>query len=123
MPVIEQGFVAYYSERAVVPPVGELLLEKGEVHIKYGYIKSDEYDVIKIASGFYGNASLGLPSGNGLMLLFGQQTGEMVSVLLDEAFLTDTRPAIAGAIAAKYLAPKTWNELASWVPGYRRDYN
>ena len=45
----------------MVPPVGELLLEKGEVHIKYGYIKSDEYDVIMIASGFYGNASLGLP--------------------------------------------------------------
>lgn len=106
LPIIEQGFVAYSSERAVVPPVGELLLDKGEVHIKYGYIKGDEYYVIKIASGFYGNASLGLPSGNGLMLLFSQQTGEMVSILLDEAFLTDTRTAIAGAIAAKYLAPK-----------------
>ena len=72
LPVVEQGFVAYASERAVVPPVGELLLDKGGVHIKYGYIKGDEYDVIKIASGLYGNASLGLPSGIGLMLLFSQ---------------------------------------------------
>ncbi|GMQ81024.1 MAG: ornithine cyclodeaminase family protein [Rhodothermia bacterium] len=106
MPVIEQGFVAYSSERTVVPPVGELLLEKGEVHIKYGYIKGDEYYVIKIASGFSGNFSLGLSSSNGLMLLFSQQTGELTCILLDEGFLTDTRTAIAGAISAKYLAPE-----------------
>ena len=106
MPVIEQGFVAYSSGQAVVPPVGELLLEKGEVHIKYGYIQAGEYYVIKIASGFYDNPTLGLPSSNGLMLLFSQQNGELISILLDEGFLTDTRTAIAGAIAADYLAPK-----------------
>jgi ornithine cyclodeaminase len=106
MPAIEQGFVAYSSGLAVVPPVGELLLEKGEVHIKYGYVQTGEYYVIKIASGFYNNPELGLPSSNGLMLLFNQQTGELVSILLDEGFLTDTRTAIAGAVAAKYLAPK-----------------
>ena len=55
-------FVAYSSGRAVVPPVGELLLDKGEVHLKYGYIQADEYYVIKIASGFYNNPALGLPS-------------------------------------------------------------
>jgi len=103
---IEQGFVAYSSSRAVVPPVGELLLYKGEVHLKYGYIQGDEYYVVKIASGFYDNPKLGLPSSNGLMLLFNQHTGELVSILLDEGYLTDTRTALAGAIAAKYLAPK-----------------
>ena len=61
--------------------------------------------MIKIASGFYENAQLGLPSSNGLMLLFNQQTGALVTVLLDEGMLTDTRTAVAGAIAAKYLAP------------------
>ena len=106
MPAIEQGFVAYSSGRAIVPPVGELLLEKGEVHLKYGYIQTGEYYVIKIASGFYNNPVLNLPSGNGLMLVFSQQTGELICILLDEGFLTDTRTAIAGAIAAKYLAPK-----------------
>ena len=75
---------AYSAGEAVVPPVGELILDKGEVHIKYGYLKQAEYYVIKIASGFYDNPDLGLPSGNGLMLLFGQQTGELVSILLDE---------------------------------------
>lgn len=105
IPAIEEGFARYSAGRAVVPPVGELLLDKGEVHIKYGYLKGDDYYVIKIASGFYDNPSIGLPSGNGLMLLFSQETGELVSVLLDEACLTDTRTAVAGAIAAKHLAP------------------
>ncbi len=58
---IEASFVAYSDEQAVVPPVGELLLEQGEVHIKYGYLRGDEYYVIKIASGFYNNPGLGLP--------------------------------------------------------------
>jgi len=106
IPAIEAGFVAYSQEKAVVPPVGELLLDKGEVHIKYGYLKQDDYYVIKIASGFYDNPKLGLSSSNGLMLLFSQETGELVCILLDEGYLTDIRTAIAGAIATKHLAPK-----------------
>jgi ornithine cyclodeaminase len=105
IPSIEAGFVAYSQGRAVVPPIGELLLDEGDVHIKYGYLRQDRYYVIKIASGFYGNPKIGLPSSNGLMLLFRQKTGELVSILLDEGHLTDVRTAVAGAIAAKYLAP------------------
>ena len=63
LPAIESGFVDYSHGKAVVPPVGELIMDKGDVHIKYGYIKDDPYYVIKIASGFYGNPALGLPSG------------------------------------------------------------
>lgn len=103
---IEEGFVAYSSGQAEVPPVGELLLEKGDVHIKYGYIRQDDYYVIKIASGFYENPTIGLPSSSGLMLLFSQETGEPKGILLDEGYLTDTRTAVAGAVVAKYLAPR-----------------
>ncbi|TQV88381.1 ornithine cyclodeaminase family protein [Aliikangiella coralliicola] len=105
IPKIEEGFVQYSKGLATVPPVGELLMEKGEVHIKYGCIRADEYYVVKVASGFYQNDALGLPSSNGLMLLFSQQTGQLACALLDEGFLTDIRTAIAGAIAAKHLAP------------------
>jgi ornithine cyclodeaminase len=105
LPAIEDGFAAYSDGRAVVPPVGELLLDKGEVHIKYGYIRQGEQYVIKIASGFFDNPKLGLPSNSGMMLLFSQQTGIPVAILLDEGHLTDVRTAVAGAIAAKYLAP------------------
>ncbi len=111
MDAIESGFVDYSQGRAVVPPVGELILDRGDVHIKYGYIKEEPYYVIKIASGFYGNPALGLASGNGMMLLFRQDTGEPVCTLLDEGWLTDIRTAIAGAIAAKYLAPKTVDRI------------
>jgi len=107
LPAIEAGFIAYSQGRAVVPPVGELILERppGEVHIKYGYLVGDEFYVIKVASGFYDNPARGLPSGDGLMLLFRQDTGEPVGLLLDHAHLTDVRTAVAGALAARELAP------------------
>ena len=114
MAEIEQGFVAYSHGRTVVPPVGELVLEDppGDVHIKYGYIKGDDYYVIKVASGFYENpVNHMLPSSNGLMLMFSQTTGELVAVLLDEGSLTDIRTAVAGAIAAKCLAPPDVNRI------------
>ena len=104
LPLIEQAFRDYSSGRAIVPPMGELLLDEGEVHIKYGAIRGDRYYVIKIASGFYGNAMRGLPSSNGLMLVFRADTGEPEALLLDEGWLTDMRTAVAGAIGAKALA-------------------
>ncbi|MDX2413914.1 MAG: hypothetical protein QNK33_01870 [Bacteroidales bacterium] len=104
---IEKGFIAYSKKKAIVPPVGELLFDKpkGEAHIKYGYIKDEEFYCIKIASGFYGNTELGLSSSQGLMLLFSQKTGEPVSILLDGGNLTNIRTAAAGAVAARYFAP------------------
>jgi len=105
---MEKGFIEYSNGNCVVPPVGELLFEKnnGETHIKYGYIKDEQYYVIKIASGFYDNPKLGIPSSQGLMLVFNQKTGETEAVLLDEGHLTNIRTAAAGALAAKYFAPK-----------------
>lgn len=107
-PHIEQGFVAYSNNEAVVPPVGELLFDDppGDTHIKYGYIKGGDIYVVKIASGFYENPAIGLSSSSGLMLVFSQKTGVLQAVLLDEGYLTNVRTAIAGKIAAKYLAPK-----------------
>jgi ornithine cyclodeaminase len=106
---MEEGFLAYSRGEANIPPVGELILKDppGDVHIKYGHIKGDDHYVIKIASGFYENAKLGIPSGQGLMLLFSSETGRPVGILLDEGHLTDVRTAAAGAVAAKYLAPGT----------------
>lgn len=105
---IESGFVAYSQGKAVIPPVGEMLFEEppGELHIKYGYLKSGQYYVVKLASGFYQNPQLGLSSSQGMMLLFDQKTGMVKGVLLDHGYLTDIRTAVAGAIAAKYMAPR-----------------
>ena len=106
MSMIKDGFIAYSEGRSVVPPVGELSFKEppGDVHIKYGYIKGEKYYVIKIASGFYENKKLGQPTGAGLMLLFDQKTGENVALLADDAYLTDVRTAVAGAICAEQFA-------------------
>ena len=105
---IEDGFVAYSQGRVEVPPVGELIFDepRGDVHIKYGYIHKDDYYVIKIASGFYDNTRIGLPTSSGMMLLFSRQTGVPLCILLDEGHLTQIRTAAAGAVAARYFAPR-----------------
>ena len=108
-PLIKQGFVAYSSGLSVVPPVGEMIFDDppGDVHIKYGYIKGDEYYVIKIASGFYGDMAKGIASfQGGMMILFDQKTGKEIGVLVDECYLTNVRTAVAGGICAEILAPK-----------------
>lgn len=107
-PLIKEGFVAYSSGLAVVPPVGELSFENppGDVHIKYGYIQNEDYYVVKIASGFYGNLDLNIPSNQGgMMILFEQKTGKEVCVLIDQCYLTNVRTAIAGAICTELFAP------------------
>ena len=116
---IEAGFVAYSDGKVVVPPVGELIFRDppGDTHIKYGYIVDDSVFVIKIASGFYGNVSLGLPSSSGLMLVFSQETGFVQSVLLDEGHLTNVRTALAGRIAARYLAPEQVDAIGVFGTG------
>ncbi len=103
---IEDGFAALHRGDATVPPVGELLFPRGEAHIKYGAIRGDDTFAVKVATGFYDNPRKGLPSSNGVMLLFDAATGTPRAVLLDEGRLTDIRTAVAGAVAAKYLAPK-----------------
>lgn len=104
---MKEGFIQYSQDNCVVPPVGELLFDNppGDVHIKYGYIKQQDYYVIKIASGFYENVKLGIPSGQGLMLLFKQQTGELEAVLLDEGYLTNLRTVGAGTLATMSFGP------------------
>lgn len=106
--IIEAGFIAYSEGKVTVPPIGEMIFKNppGDVHIKYGFINEDDVYVIKIASGFYDNPKLGLPSSDGVMLVFNQKTGELNCVLNDRGYLTNVRTAAAGAVAAKYLAPK-----------------
>ena len=116
---IEHGFVAYSQGKVVVPPVGELVFEDppGDVHIKYGLIKGDDYFVIKVASGFYGNVDTGLPPYDGLMLVFSQKTARLECILLDECYLTNVRTAAAGAVVAKYLAPSKVERIGVFGAG------
>ena len=96
--LISKGFISYSNRQAVVPPVGELSLKNppGHAHIKYGYLIRDRYYVIKIASGFCKNVNFGILNGQGVILLFDQNTRVPAALLYDEAILTDIRTAVAG---------------------------
>jgi ornithine cyclodeaminase len=102
------GFTRLSEGRVSMPPVVRVDIprHRGEVDIKTAYIEGLDHFAIKIASGFFDNASLGLPYGSGLMLVMSAITGLVDAVLLDNGYLTDLRTGIAGAIAARHLAPR-----------------
>jgi ornithine cyclodeaminase len=103
---IEQAFHALATKSVVMPPIMRLdiLEHNGEIDVKTAYIPGLDSLAIKISPGFFDNPSLGLPSINGLMVLFSTRTGLVEALLLDNGFLTDVRTAAAGAVAAKYLS-------------------
>ncbi|HAW45691.1 MAG TPA: cyclodeaminase [Roseovarius sp.] len=105
--VIEQAFGALSDGGVVMPPVMSMELAEvhGEVDVKTAYIPGFDGFAIKVSPGFFDNPRLGLPSLNGLMILFSAKTGLVEAVFLDNGYLTDLRTAAAGAVAAQYLAP------------------
>ena len=121
---MREAFIEYSKGNAVIPPVGELIMDqpRGEVHIKYGYIKGGDHYVIKIASGFPNNQKDGIKPGQGMMLLFNIKTGEPEAILIDNANLTDIRTAIAGAIASNALANHDLESFAIIGTGVQARY-
>ena len=105
--VIERAFAALASGSVVMPPIlsMELAEANGEVDVKTAYIPGFDGFAIKVSPGFFDNPKLGLPSLNGLMILFSARTGLVQAVFLDNGYLTDLRTAAAGAVAARHLAP------------------
>lgn len=106
IPIIEEAFKSLSKGETVMPPILRLDIKKyhGECDVKAAYIEGLDSFAIKVASGFFNNSSLGLPSSNGMMILLDSKTGILKSVLLDKGYLTDVRTAIAGSIASKYLS-------------------
>jgi len=79
----------------------------GDIDVKSAYVKGLPYIAIKIAAGFSDNPVLGLPVGSAMMVVLSAQTGACEAILLDNSFLTDLRTGLAGAVAAKHLAPRS----------------
>lgn len=104
--VVENGFTKLMENEVEMPPIMRVDLHdrNGEVDVKTAYVKGEEMFAIKVSSGFFDNYKLGLPSGNGLMVLISTETGVPEALLLDNGYLTEIRTAAAGAIAAKYLS-------------------
>ncbi|WP_137389911.1 ectoine utilization protein EutC [Rhodoligotrophos defluvii] len=103
---VEQAFLALATKAVAMPPILRLDIpeHRGEVDVKTAYVPGLDGFAIKISPGFFDNPKLGLPSLNGLMVLFSARTGLVEALLLDNGYLTDVRTAAAGAVAAKHLA-------------------
>ena len=104
---IREAFRADGLKKTTVPAVINLTIPRvhGEFHVKSAYVEGVPHVAVKVASGFYDNTALGLPTGSGLMILFDATTGVPSALLLDRGYLTDLRTGAAGAIAADVLAP------------------
>jgi ectoine utilization protein EutC len=104
---VELGFTRLAEGRVSLPPIIRVDVESrhGEVDVKTAYIEGLDSFAIKVASGFLDNPASGLPYGSGMMVVMSARTGFLEAVLLDNGYLTDLRTGIAGAIAAKHLAP------------------
>ncbi|MDA3950389.1 MAG: cyclodeaminase [Spirochaeta sp.] len=105
---VERGFAELDAGNATVPPIMMIPVPHldAEVDIKSAYIKGLDYLAVKVASGFFKNPDRGLPSQSGQMLVIDAETGFLTAVLLDNGYLTQVRTGAAGAVAAKYLAPR-----------------
>ena len=96
---IEDGFRALATRPVAMPPILRLDIPEhnGEVDVKTAYVPGLDSFAIKVSPGFFDNPKLGLPSLNGLMILFSARTGLVEALLLDNGYLTDIRTAAAGA--------------------------
>ena len=108
---VEEAFLWLAEDRARVPPILHIEMAdgRGDVDVKTAVVAGLPSFAVKMASGFPGNAAKGLPTGSGLMVVLSAETGLCEAVLLDNGYLTDLRTALAGAVAARYLAPKTFD--------------
>lgn len=103
---IRDAYIAQAQSRVQAPDVTYLGFptSNGDCHVKSGHIEGSEGFVIKIATGFYDNPAKGLPSSNGMNVVFSAETGETLALLKDEGWLTDIRTGIGGALATEALA-------------------
>lgn len=103
---VEAAFNALATRDIVMPPIMSFQVPEhnGEVDVKTAYVPGIPSFAVKMSPGFFDNPKIGLPSVNGLMVVFSATTGLVEALLLDNGYLTDIRTAAAGAVAARWLA-------------------
>lgn len=104
---VETAFTWLAEDRVSMPPVMHIEVDhQSDVDIKGAYVRGLDAFAVKIASGFFGNFTHGLPNASGMVVLLSAKTGFCECVFLDNGYLTDLRTGLAGAVAGKHLAPK-----------------
>jgi ornithine cyclodeaminase len=113
MSAVEEGFRRFSAGAVQLSAVGHLGFPErgGDCHIKAAHLASDETFTVKVSTGFHGNAEEGLSTSNGFVALLSATTGALLAIFLDEGLITDFRTAVAGAIAAKLIAPPQLKQI------------
>jgi ornithine cyclodeaminase len=121
---VEAAFSWLQQDRVDMPPIMHISAkdQNGDIDVKSAYVRGMPYVAIKIASGFYDNPAKGLPAGSAMMVLLNAETGFCEAVLLDNSYLTDLRTGLAGAVAAKYLAPSAVDTVGVIGTGVQARY-
>jgi ornithine cyclodeaminase/alanine dehydrogenase-like protein (mu-crystallin family) len=104
---VRYALIAHAESRTIVPAPIHLSFPRagGDAHVKAGMIADSATFTVKLATGFYLNASRGLPSTSGVVIVASAETGEVLAILDDRGWLTATRTAAAAALATDALAP------------------
>ena len=103
---VRSGFIASAEGKVTLPDPMQLLFHSGsdellgDCHVKTAQSNDLPYFVIKVATGFYSNPTVGLPVNNGMLLVMSAETGQPLALLQDDGWLTQVRTAAAGALAA-----------------------
>ena len=120
---VRKAFVMHMRGETICPPAGELLFSEppGDCHIKYGHLKDDDFFIVKLATGFYNNPQLGLPTNNGLVAVLSKLTGETLAIFDDQGWLTSWRTAASGVIAAQIGAPSGKKRLGIIGAGHQAE--
>ena len=121
---VEDAFTWLSEGKVEMPPVMhiEVAEHHGDIDIKSAAVRGQDHLAVKVASGFFENPKLGLPSGGAMVVVLNARTGFCEAVMLDNAYLTDLRTGLAGAVAARYLAPETVHTVGVLGSGAQARY-
>lgn len=116
---VRDALIAHAEGRTTVPPPLHMEFPEadGDCHVKAGRITGSDDFSVKIATGFYGNAGLGLPANHGLVCVISARTGRIRAVLEDRGMLTAWRTAAAGALVTHAMARRDATTAAVFGTG------
>ncbi|MGZ9928282.1 ornithine cyclodeaminase family protein [Streptomyces sp. NC-S4] len=116
---VQDGLIAHAEGRTTVPAPLHMAFPEadGDCHVKAGWITGAANFTVKIATGFYSNSALGVPSNHGLVCVVSARTGQMRAVLDDRGRLTAWRTAAAGALITHAMSRPDASTLAVFGTG------
>ena len=103
---VEKGFRSQGEGKIPAPGILGVRTHSGGLHVKTACVSgAKSYIVAKLNTNFAQNARFGLPTIQGVIVVYEAKNGRLLAVL-DSMEITVKRTAAATAVAAKYLARK-----------------